>query len=218
MDLRLRRQQGRRGGPRFTRRAYQPRKGRIGRAARSARHPAVELPTSSPSANPVGVIGGPSCRSRTHWNTAPVCFHACAVRWYSFLSLAVLVGGVIWLVGSRNPYTPAGYVGYLTRGAVFGKSIFYGIQRGPTSAGRAWLLDVTNVSVTPYTYTEDFTGEDAVLSKDNLKIAFRVHTVWRWTNHACRSSWNVSAQRCRIAVTTKNPTTSSRWRMRKLHS
>src|SRR5262245_17839977 len=95
------------------------------------------------------------------------------------LSFVVLFGGVIWLIGSRNPYTPAGYVGYLTRGAVFGRSTFYGIQRGPTSAGRSWLLDVTNVSITPYTYTEDFTGEDAVLSKDNLKIAFRVHTVWR---------------------------------------
>ena len=93
--------------------------------------------------------------------------------------LVALCAGMIWLLGSRNPYTPAGYVGYLTRGAVFGKSIFYGTQRGPTSAGRSWLLDVTNVSVTPYTYTEDFTGEDAVLSKDNLKIAFRVHTVWR---------------------------------------
>ena len=95
------------------------------------------------------------------------------------MSLVALCAGMIWLLGSRNPYTPAGYVGYLTRGAVFGKSIFYGTQRGPTSAGRSWLLDVTNVSVTPYTYTEDFTGEDAVLSKDNLKIAFRVHTVWR---------------------------------------
>ena len=95
------------------------------------------------------------------------------------VSLVALCAGMIWLLGSRNPYTPAGYVGYLTRGAVFGRSIFYGTQRGPTSAGRKWLLDVTNVSVTPYTYTEDFTGEDAVLSKDNLKIAFRVHTVWR---------------------------------------
>ena len=46
-------------------------------------------------------------------------------------------------------------------------------------AGPQWLLDVTNVSVTPYTYTEDFTGDEAVLSRDNLKIAFRVHTVWR---------------------------------------
>ena len=86
---------------------------------------------------------------------------------------------IIWLVGSHNPYTPAGYVGYLTKGAVFGKSRFYGIQRGPTSAGRTWLLDVTNVSVTPYTYTEEFVGDQAVLSRDNLKISFAVHTVWR---------------------------------------
>lgn len=89
------------------------------------------------------------------------------------------VGVVIWLLGSRNPYTPAGYVGYLTKGAVFGKARFHAIQRGPTSAGRGWLLDVTNVSITPYTYTEDFTRDEAVLSRDNLKIAFRVHTVWR---------------------------------------
>jgi regulator of protease activity HflC (stomatin/prohibitin superfamily) len=95
------------------------------------------------------------------------------------LTFAVLGSGVIWLLGSHNPFTPAGYVGYLTRGAVFGKSSFYGIQRGPTSAGRTWLLDVTNVSITPYTYSEDFTADDAVLSKDNLKIGFRVHTVWQ---------------------------------------
>jgi regulator of protease activity HflC (stomatin/prohibitin superfamily) len=86
---------------------------------------------------------------------------------------------LVWLAGSSNPFTPAGYVGYLTKGAVFGQSRFYGTQLGPTSAGRTWLLDVTNVSVTPYTYSEDFTGNDAVLSRDNLKIAFRVHTVWR---------------------------------------
>ena len=87
---------------------------------------------------------------------------------------------LVWLSGSSNPFTPAGYVGYLTRGrGRSGKSSFYGIQKGPTSPGRTWLLDVTNVSVTPYTYTEDFTGNEAVLSRDNLKIAFRVHIVWR---------------------------------------
>jgi regulator of protease activity HflC (stomatin/prohibitin superfamily) len=85
----------------------------------------------------------------------------------------------VWLAGSRNPFTPAGYVGYLTRGAVFGRSSFVGVQRGPTSPGRSWLLDVVNVSVTPYTYTENFSGDDAVLSRDNLKISFAVHTVWR---------------------------------------
>jgi regulator of protease activity HflC (stomatin/prohibitin superfamily) len=95
----------------------------------------------------------------------------------AFLPFALAT--VVWAIGSRNPYTPAGYVGYLTKGAVLGKSRFYGIQRGPTSPGRGWLLDVTNISITPYTYTEDFTAGEAVLSRDNLKIAFRVHTVWR---------------------------------------
>ena len=93
--------------------------------------------------------------------------------------LAGLLVPVIWLAGTHNPYTPAGYVGYLTQGAVFGRSRFHGIQRGPTSAGRSWLLDVTNISITPYTYTEEFAGDQAVLSRDNLKIAFAVHTVWR---------------------------------------
>lgn len=82
-------------------------------------------------------------------------------------------------MGASNPSTPAGYVGYLTKASVFGKARFYGVQRGPVSAGRTWLLHVTNISVTPYTYSETFTGDDAVLSRDNLKIAFAVHTVWR---------------------------------------
>ena len=34
------------------------------------------------------------------------------------------------------------------------------------------------MSITPYTYTDDFVGNDAVLSRDNLKIGFKVHTVW----------------------------------------
>jgi len=100
----------------------------------------------------------------------------------NFGTALLLLGGVAtlgWFLGSSNPFTPAGYVGYLTKGAIVGRSHFYGIQRGPTSSGRTWLLDVTNVSVTPYTYNEDFTGNETVLSRDNLKIAFRVHTVWR---------------------------------------
>src|SRR5207253_6060058 len=97
----------------------------------------------------------------------------------AFACLIVVAAPLVWLAGSSNPFTPAGYVGYLTKGAVFGQSQFYGTQRGPTSAGRTWLLDVTNISVTPYTYSEDFTASEAVLSRDNLKIAFQIHTVWR---------------------------------------
>jgi regulator of protease activity HflC (stomatin/prohibitin superfamily) len=93
--------------------------------------------------------------------------------------LALGIAGLVYLVGSSNPVTPAGYVGYLTRGALFGRARFEGLQTGPTSSGRGWLLHVTNVSVTPYTYDEDFSGSDTVLSSDSLKIAFRVHLVWR---------------------------------------
>jgi regulator of protease activity HflC (stomatin/prohibitin superfamily) len=96
-----------------------------------------------------------------------------------WVAAALMAVVLFWLMGSHNPVTPAGYVGYLTKGAVVGKTRFYGVQRGPVSPGRTWLLNVTNVSVTPYTYNEDFTGDEAVLSRDNLKIAFRVHTGWR---------------------------------------
>jgi regulator of protease activity HflC (stomatin/prohibitin superfamily) len=112
---------------------------------------------------------------------APLPFRSVLVHPFvlAALLLSALAFVLVWLLGSANPFTPAGYVGYLTKGAVFGQSRFYGIQRGPTSPGRTWLLETTNISITPYTYSEDFTHDDAVLSRDNLKIAFRVHTVWR---------------------------------------
>jgi len=92
---------------------------------------------------------------------------------------ALVIAVVAFFMGTTNPKTPAGYVGYLTQGAILGKAHFVALQSGPTSSGRHWLYDVVNVSVTPYTYAEDFTGPDSVLSKDNLKISFRVHLVWR---------------------------------------
>jgi regulator of protease activity HflC (stomatin/prohibitin superfamily) len=90
-----------------------------------------------------------------------------------------LAGVFAFFLGSSNPVTPAGYVGYLTRGAILGHERFIGLQTGPTSSGRGWLLHVINVSVTPYTYDEEFNGAETVLSSDSLKIAFRVHLVWR---------------------------------------
>jgi regulator of protease activity HflC (stomatin/prohibitin superfamily) len=100
-------------------------------------------------------------------------------RFATVIAVALVLAALVWLLGSRNPATPAGYVGYLTKSAVFGKASYYGLQKGPTSSGRTWLLHAVNVSVTPYTYNEEFTGNNAVLSRDNLKISFRVHVVWR---------------------------------------
>jgi len=119
-------------------------------------------------------------RSLTRDGETVIAFPSFRFGWALFLVPVFLTfAAVLWLLGSRNPYTPAGYVGYLTKGAVFGQARFYGVQRGPISAGRGWLLEVANVSVTPYTYTEEFVGDQAVLSRDNLKISFAVHTVWR---------------------------------------
>ena len=102
--------------------------------------------------------------------------------WHAIVvGVGLLLSAFVWLVGSSNPTTPAGYVGYLTKGAIFGQTRFVGLQTGPTSPGREWLLNAHNVSVTPYTYSEAFEAEKgtAVLANDNLLVGFNVHIVWR---------------------------------------
>ena len=60
-----------------------------------------------------------------------------------------------------------------------GKASYVGLQTGPTSYGLSWLVKVMNVSVTPFSYAEDFSGEHAVLTKDKLMVSFRAHTIFR---------------------------------------
>jgi regulator of protease activity HflC (stomatin/prohibitin superfamily) len=78
-----------------------------------------------------------------------------------------------------NPSTPAGYVGYLTRGAIVGKASYVGLQTGPTSFGASWLVKVMNVSVTPFSYAETFAGDSAVLTKDKLMVSLQAHIIFR---------------------------------------
>ena len=58
------------------------------------------------------------------------------------VAVAAIVFAVAWSLGSSNPFTPAGYVGYMTKGAVMGKSHFYGdsarpyLARAHVAAGR----------------------------------------------------------------------------------
>lgn len=87
--------------------------------------------------------------------------------------------GFVWLVGSSNPYTPAGYAGYVTQGSIFGQAKYLAVQIGPKSYGRTWLASVVNVPITTNTYQEFFEGTHAVLSKDDLMTQFDVHTVLR---------------------------------------
>jgi hypothetical protein len=96
------------------------------------------------------------------------------------VAAALAAAFVVWLAFSVNPTTPAGYVGYVTQGAWFGKARFLGTQVGPTSFGRTWLADVVNVSVTPFTYDESFDADTtAVLSKDRVRIKFAVHIIFK---------------------------------------
>jgi len=92
------------------------------------------------------------------------------------LSIAVLA---LSRIGCSNPSTPAGYVGYVTKHPYTMAARFYELQTGPTSTGLGWRLEVTNISVTPNTSTEHFVGPDAVLAKDNLRIEFRAHLLWK---------------------------------------
>jgi regulator of protease activity HflC (stomatin/prohibitin superfamily) len=98
-----------------------------------------------------------------------------------FVVIIFLLPLFVWLVGSTNCETPAGYVGYVTQGSVFGKKQFIGTQVGPTSTGRMWLGHVINVSITPYSYDEVFKVEDnsAILTKDHMQVSFSVHAVFR---------------------------------------
>lgn len=95
------------------------------------------------------------------------------------LVLMSFCGVGIWACGSHNPETPAGYVGYLTKGSILGHAEFYGMQKGPTSPGRTWQLEVVNVSITPYKFTENFADADGILSQDQLKLSVTVHVVFR---------------------------------------
>jgi regulator of protease activity HflC (stomatin/prohibitin superfamily) len=93
--------------------------------------------------------------------------------------LVVAVVSLIGLTGCKNPGTPAGYVGYLTRGAIVGKASYVGLQTGPTSYGLSWLVSVMNVSVTPFSYAEAFGGDAAVLTKDKLMVSLQAHIIFR---------------------------------------
>src|SRR5436190_23855131 len=60
--------------------------------------------------------------------------------------LVAVLCGLIWLIGSSNVETPAGYVTYVREGSIFGQAKYVGTQAGPTSSGRHWLYSGQNIS------------------------------------------------------------------------
>lgn len=80
-----------------------------------------------------------------------------------------------YLAACANPETPAGYEGYVRRGALVGSVGFYGSQVGPTSPGLGWMLSVENVDFRWSTFSETF----QVMSADNLSLSFNAHVLMR---------------------------------------
>jgi len=98
---------------------------------------------------------------------------------FSFLILLLVVAGFVYLGNSRNVRASAGYASYVYSKPIFGRSTFKVVLIGPASTGLRWRLSGQSVSITPYTYSEKFDGNDAILAKDKLPLSSQAHIVWR---------------------------------------
>ena len=96
------------------------------------------------------------------------------------LVLMVLgVAGMVFLSNSQNVRSSAGYASYIYSKPIFGRSVFKSVLIGPASTGLRWRLSGQSVSITPYTYSEKFDGNTAILAQDKLPLASQAHIVWR---------------------------------------
>ena len=95
------------------------------------------------------------------------------------LLMALGVAGVIFLSNSQNVRATAGYASYVYSKPIFGRSVFKSVLIGPASTGLRWRLSGQSVSITPYTYSEKFDGNTAILAMDKLPLASQAHIVWR---------------------------------------
>ncbi|TSA36023.1 MAG: hypothetical protein D4R65_03270 [Verrucomicrobiaceae bacterium] len=98
----------------------------------------------------------------------------------SVLVILVLgIGGLTFLANSNNVRASAGYASYVYSKPIVGRSEFKGVLIGPASSGLRWRLSGQNVSITPFTYSEKFDGNTAILAKDKLPLSSQAHIVWR---------------------------------------
>jgi regulator of protease activity HflC (stomatin/prohibitin superfamily) len=97
-----------------------------------------------------------------------------------FLLGAVLLTSVLVLgTNLENVRVSAGYACYVYARPILGKSAFEKVIFGPASTGLRWRLEGQRVSITPYTYSEKFESDSAILAKDKLPLSSQAHVVWR---------------------------------------
>ncbi len=98
---------------------------------------------------------------------------------FVLLVIAIGLAGVVFLGNSQNVRASAGYASYVYSKPIFGRSVFKSVLIGPASTGLRWRLSGQNVSITPYTYSEKFDGNTAILAQDKLPLNSQAHIVWR---------------------------------------
>lgn len=95
------------------------------------------------------------------------------------LSIGAGVTLMLSLPNLSNIRVTAGYASYVYSKPITGRSEFKQVIFGPASTGLSWRLDAQRVSITPYTYSEKFEAENAIIGKDKLPLSSQAHIVWR---------------------------------------
>ena len=137
------------------------------------------LPTSSPSANSVGAIGGLPCLcSSVRLGSAMVCPRFAGSSSHShFCSCSSSQPSGSSARGTRTRLRATSATSRRAPSSASRVSMAFSAARHPRAAAGCSTSPTSASRRTPTPKTSR--GDEAVLSRDNLKIAFRVHTVWR---------------------------------------
>jgi len=95
------------------------------------------------------------------------------------LAFAAVATLMFALPNLANVRVSAGYASYIYSKPIVGRSVFKQVIFGPASTGLSWRLDGQRVSTTPFTYSEKFESENAILGRDKLPLSSQAHIVWR---------------------------------------
>ena len=91
----------------------------------------------------------------------------------------VVILSLVWNANSNNVQAPAGYATYVVERPIFGNTSFKEVLLGPDSTGLSWRLFGDRVSVTPYSYSENFGVSEALIAKDKLAMTGNAHIVFK---------------------------------------
>ena len=95
------------------------------------------------------------------------------------LLIIAIIAAIVISSNYHNVQAPAGYATYVVERPIVGSTSFQEVIFGPSSTGLRWRAFGDLVSVTPYSYPENFEGSSTLIAKDKLPIIGGAHIVWR---------------------------------------